>query len=331
MNPDHIQQRAKYFRRLYKEEHKLWLKQNSTPMVEPDEPFQRGYERFFVLTPEALLRKDAEDLSEALAYFQQHQFCRKGQFRIGAPVAKKGGWQKGEVGTHLLKKRSFAELLKLGFPGRLSPFIHIKNVDLSNGIPPPRLRKRWDGSRRVNFTAVDLIKSHTQPYLVTHLPEHDPDLEAGIDKLNTILWKGAHQGAVHKALHLRNYRRYSFKRYPLGERRFREDARHQFHEANSDPGIKSAISPRFFCALFQTHHLPARMAIARVGGDHPQIRSFFPFPLGPVSLDSSSEAPASSVDDSRLRSPKIPIDFPTVSRTSPITVGWVKSARPAKA
>ncbi len=257
MPPNRIQQRANHFRRLYKEEHKLWLEQNNAPMVKLDEPFQRGYERFFVLAPAAQVRGDAEDLSEALAYFQQHQYCRKGQFRIGAPTARKGGWQKSEVGTHLLKKRSFAEILGMGFPNRLSPFIHVKKVDLSNGIPPLRLRNRWDGSRRANFAASDLIKSHTQPFLVTHLREHDPKLEARINEINDLLWKGANQGSVHKALDLRNYRRFSFKRDRLCEQRFREDFRQQLDEANSDPTIQSAVSPRFFCAFFQTHRRPS--------------------------------------------------------------------------
>lgn len=242
-------QESKLIRRISKEYKELCVKAWNVPIVPLAEPYQRGYERFLRPTRAAEKRGEINDLRIALSYFQQHDFCRRGLFRYGNSRGSKGTWKKGEVGPHSLRYHSLAKLIKLGYPAHLSRYIDVEAEDLSQGLSRnPRLSS-WQRTQRVSFIATSLIESHTRPYWVTHIRQIDPILEARIREIDQFLWGGRHTGAVHKALHLRNFHRFSFLRHPLGERIFREDAKRQAEEINLDPSIKSAVSPRFFISL----------------------------------------------------------------------------------
>lgn len=242
----HLDKEAKHFLALERELRALWRQKLNAPLVELDEPFIRGYERFFVLKESTRRRKDANQITKALAYFQNHEYCRKGWFRGGSPLRKR--WKKGEVGSHHLRRPNLASLIKADFPDHLYRYVKVTCPRSTYMVPATRTLNREQLTRRARFQYPGLFESRTQPRLVTHLPLHDPALEARLDELYDILWGSYQQGKITKALHRRKWRDFDL---PPIEKSIREDFRYQLDEANSDPSIQSAVSPRFFCALTQ--------------------------------------------------------------------------------
>jgi hypothetical protein len=240
-----IQQRSKYFRRLHAEERELWLEKYHAPKVELDQPFQRGWERFFILSEKAKLREDAEDLAFILRFFRNHQYCRKGWFRTGQPNGRR--WFKGEIEKHRLPTPGIDDLIAACFPRRLYPYFKARYLNLLEGLPPVRKLKPHQRFEKITFRYPHLFTSRTQPYLVTHLPLHDPALEARLHEIKTILWHTGPRGEIYKALHHRKYR-WDENELSKSEQSMRENFKDQLKEANSDPTIQSAISPRFFSA-----------------------------------------------------------------------------------
>ena len=242
MNPNRLQQRAKHFRSLYKEERILSEQKRNTPPVKLDEPFQRGYERFFVLTNEAKRQRNANQLEQALNYFQNYQYCRKGFFQHYCTPRR----NQNHIRKHHLLHPHLTQIIKKGIPRRLLPFIKSKTINLDKGLPTIRQLERRQLGERVTFRYPHLVTSHTQPRIITHLPLHDPALEARLHELATTLWQTGPQGEISKALHRRNWRHCERSK---SDKSSREDFFNQLQEANHDPTIKSAISPRFFSAL----------------------------------------------------------------------------------
>ena len=241
--PTRIEKHSKEIRSLYHEYRRLEDEKRNIPPVELDEPFIRGFERFFVLTPQAQRRADAEKLSLVLKYFQHREHCRKGWFRNSMNPQKR--WAKGEIGPHHLCRPQLTNLIKKSFPKRLYPFVKSRCMDLLNGLPPIGRLKKHQLYERVTFRFPHLLESHIQPHLITHLCAHDPELEARLDYIEERLWGGSESAAVTKTLHSRHWYREDPSRT---EKSARDDFRQQIIDANSDPTIQSAISPRFFCA-----------------------------------------------------------------------------------
>lgn len=75
-----ITARDKHLLGLYKEYLKLSRVQSSAPLIELDEPYQRGWVRFFRLRDDASRREDASTLKEILDKINVYQYCRKGTF-----------------------------------------------------------------------------------------------------------------------------------------------------------------------------------------------------------------------------------------------------------
>lgn len=235
---------AKEIRRLYQEHRKLWHQKSHAPLIELKEPYVRGYERFFVLTPQAQRRADSDKLAIALTFFQNHELCRKGWFR-GSLTARKH-WARGEVGPHFPQRPQLSRLIKRSFPRKLYPFVRARSVDLEDGLPPVRQLKRNQLQERVKFRYFHLLESHIQPHWVTHLRVLDPELEARLSYLKSKLWGEGNYAVVSKVLGWRRWR-YDFPTHH--ERSSRDDFKRQLQEANSDPTIQSAVSPRFFVSL----------------------------------------------------------------------------------
>ena len=59
--------------RLEKEGRELWSQLREAPLQKLDEPYQKGWERFFALSEEERRRKDADELALALAYICSYQ------------------------------------------------------------------------------------------------------------------------------------------------------------------------------------------------------------------------------------------------------------------
>ena len=244
--PTRIELRAKEIRRLYQEERKLCDEQRNAPPIKLEEPYIRGFERFFVLTPKASRRADAEKLTTVLQYFQHYEFCRRGWFRGSFTDQKR--WAKGEIGPHFPCRPQLFRLIKKSFPKDLYFYVKSKSVDLKNGLPPLRQLNKNQLHERVRFRFPDLLESHIQPHLVTHLRAHNPELEARLDYISDILWGREEYGAVSKALHRRKWR----EEYPpRAEKSSLDDFRQQLQEANLDPTIQSAVSPRFLLYVYQ--------------------------------------------------------------------------------
>jgi len=233
--------RSKEFRQLHQEYQKICREKFRASEAKLETPFQRGYERFFILTEQAKRRDDVDQLAFVLKFFESYQYCRKGQFRTGKPEGRR--WAKGEVGKHQIQRPYFNDLVKKSYPRTLYPYLKSYHLDFLEPVPPYRRMKHHQKNQKVTFRYQRLIQSHTQPHVVTHLPLHDPEREARLEELERILWRGSRPGEVRKALHLKRW--HYFDR-PLEEKIILADFRHQLHEANSDPSLKSAVSPRFF-------------------------------------------------------------------------------------
>lgn len=70
----------KQYRALYREYRKLLQIKQSAPIIELDEPYQRGWMRCFYLRHDASRRDDVKTLKEILNILNVYQYCRKGTF-----------------------------------------------------------------------------------------------------------------------------------------------------------------------------------------------------------------------------------------------------------
>lgn len=245
--------RSKHFRDLYQEEQDLRRQKYEAPLVELEAPFIRGYERFFILTEEAKLRQDADKLTAILEYFQNYEKCRKGLFRTHSPSSHY--FSKNQVADHYLKRPPLTDLVKKSLPRVLYPYIKARSIDFLAPVPRFRRLKHHQRHEKLTFRYHQLVKSYTQPHIVTHLPLHDPKLEARLQELDTILRESGHRGEVNKALHIRKWRECGIS---STEESVLENHQDQLKEANTDPNLKSATHPRFFyvsCAGLAILHL----------------------------------------------------------------------------
>ncbi len=236
--------RSRHYRQLYREYQDLLKQQKNQPVVPLKEPFIRGFERYFALSKEALERPDVENLTIILPYFQNHQYCRKGIFRVGKPKGRQ--WTKGEVGPHQLRRPLLGDLVKGSFPRSLYSYLKPHYFFRPTQNPMKPKPKRGHFLHKIKFRYPQLFESITQKYLVTHIRLIDPKVESRLTELEKILWGEQHRGQVTKALHWRSYRWWDTPHITI--KSSLDDFRQQLDEANHDPQIPSAVSPRFFSA-----------------------------------------------------------------------------------
>lgn len=77
-----IKAKHKYWLSLLRESQDIRRILCEAPLIELDQPYQRGLVRYYRLTDEAMLRHDVKSLQEALYYVQHVQCCRRGDFFV---------------------------------------------------------------------------------------------------------------------------------------------------------------------------------------------------------------------------------------------------------
>ena len=241
MNSDQQIKNEKWIRSLYRELQDLIERQQNTPKVKLDEPFQRGFERFFVLTEEALRRSDAQEMEEALEYFQNYQHCRKGIF--AERYWKSHRRKEKAPSEHFLVRPHLVRLLKKGISQTSLRYVSSTRYDLSDRFINRQALMKYDCRHRVRFRYPKLIHSQVQPHIVTHLPLHDRDLEARIEEIQKILFEGSHTALVHRSLHWRSWKNYEER---LCERSSREDFKSQLEDFLNDHSSKARLTRAFF-------------------------------------------------------------------------------------
>lgn len=167
-----ITAKDKYYRSLYKEYQKLLNIQRSAPLIEIDEPYQRGWVRFFRLRDDASRRIDAPALTEILKRVNVYQYCRNGTFMEKNP---KTGISE-PIGHHP-KRYSKKDWSRLGWPESHQKYFETRLVTERN------YKNQWVRNQRYVFKYPFYFVSCTEKHFVTHQRVNLPDVESRITEI----------------------------------------------------------------------------------------------------------------------------------------------------
>jgi hypothetical protein len=77
-----VESRDKKLIRLRKRLHELWAMERALPLIELDEPIQRGFQRSYTLRDDIARRRDANDFKRILAVINTTVYCDKIDFKV---------------------------------------------------------------------------------------------------------------------------------------------------------------------------------------------------------------------------------------------------------
>ena len=188
----------------------------NAPYVELEEPFQRGWVRFFVLNAKAKHKKDAKSLEELLGYFNSKQHSRRRDFRVRQGRSKK--WIPME---QKLPRLHVHEILRRNIPERLFRYL------LNFKFEPLRDRNNAEKLRRAGYPwkfgiyDPSLFELVIEPYLVTHQKIVMPEVESRLSEIERTLDRSA---GWQRYARLKGHRRWRLYDYQirLDEQRIRE-------------------------------------------------------------------------------------------------------------
>ncbi len=169
----YIKKTQRELRAMRLELQRLWKVRCDAPLLPLDKPFQRGWTRFFVLRKDALRRKDAAGLKQALEFVQCRQFCRKGDFLSY-------DWKAGRYYDkgHHLRRFSAKGLLALQMPDAvLARFRHQHHGPFSGRRELRELIAIGWGGQFV-FRHPEYCLSVTEPHWITHVRVRYPEVES---------------------------------------------------------------------------------------------------------------------------------------------------------
>lgn len=164
--------RDKQLLSLHREYRKLLDIKHSAPLLELDEPYQRGWVRFFRLREDASHRKDVDKLLEILDKINVFQYCRKGTFMQCNPRTGKT-----EPIGHHPKIYNVGEWEKLAWSGDYARYFEIRLVTELNWKNQPVRNQRYV------FIYPFYFVSHIEKHFVTHQRVAMPDIEKRIAEI----------------------------------------------------------------------------------------------------------------------------------------------------
>lgn len=179
----------KHLLSLHKEHRKLLNVQRSAPLIELDEPYQRGWVRFFRLRDDASRREDAETLKEILDEINVYQYCRKGTF---TQKNKKTGVE--EPIGHNPKKYNVKEWCLYKWPPIYHKYFEIRLVTERNW------RNQLVRNQRYVFKYPFYFVSHIEKHFVTHQRVGMPEIDARLAEIEDCLYQQDIQGRLDNLL-----------------------------------------------------------------------------------------------------------------------------------
>ncbi|MDQ8192423.1 hypothetical protein [Roseibacillus persicicus] len=217
-----LKERDRWLLSLEREKEELWAILQSTPWRPLKEPFQRGWEREFLLSEEAMRRKDGEQIAAALALVNPIQRCRVFPFQ-------EYNWKRKKM---VLWVHRLRDLRPCDWRGNPVPEELLKHFEYAPGRPLSRervshlSRNGWSG--RFVFRYPQYVTSHTRPFMVTHERVALPEVERRLSEIETALLNDNNQ---HRLYWLKGHsccrwsREQYHRRLRLDERRVEKEMR----------------------------------------------------------------------------------------------------------
>ena len=208
----------------------LW----NAPAVPLEQPYQRGWYRFLVLSERAGRRPDFEQLEELLEFVNHKQYCRKKKFLQYCPRRKREVEE-----NHRPRRFEFWELLRLKLPDHL--FKYFRQSNSFRAINREMLRelpmRGWLGKFEVNCE--HLFESVVAPYIVTHQKVDIPEVRSRLDEIEAYLEQTQGWARYHNLTGIRGWRYYDTridqtKLKRLAEKEMRE-AKFAFNHGPDEP------------------------------------------------------------------------------------------------
>ncbi len=164
------------------ERHRLIRAQWDAPYVELEDPFQRGWVRFYVLSSVAKHRKDVRMLEELLGYLNSKQYSRRFDFCVRHGKSKKWIPQ----GQKLLRLHVH-EILRRKIPDKLFRYLfNFRFESLLDRVNAEQLRRQgypWKFGV-IDYSLYELV---IEPHWITHQRVVMPEVEARLCEIEAYL------------------------------------------------------------------------------------------------------------------------------------------------
>lgn len=233
MNPNTDSHAAaeKHLRALERERRALRKIQRDSPLIPLEQPYPRGWERWFEWLPEPLRRDDAARLPKLLEIIQKREVSRHLDFRCY-------DWRlrKEVAAPHELRRWSLWNFLNLRLPlefwGYFETHVH---EPLSQAYHLEHLRAiRWGGP--ISFRHPEWLVSRLGPHWITHSRVAMPEVDSRIQEIEA--WMEQNRGWC-KLGRLHGHRRWPAE----GRRRRMLAALHRRETADEVQGWQEGADP----------------------------------------------------------------------------------------
>lgn len=255
----------KQLMRLDKELRALWRKR--WIRVSLDEPIQRGWRRFHVLTPKAENRADKEALLALLKIIGTNQFRNSPNFSRRRGRGRRKRFIEIE---QPLRKITIGEWERLQLPEAWRLYFREEQ------------QCHYRSWRDVLiFRSPYIFELRVEPYWITEVCIPDPEIEQRIAEIDGWL---RHRNATHRLNRIRGYRSHWFVQ---GRREILEKiAQRELREANQNPSEvdPSASARRVRISFWQQTFAPRRSSTRRGTPLRPEPVRVRILPPGPLSL-----------------------------------------------
>jgi len=188
----HKKQADQVLIQLSRERNELWRMKRDAPLIKLDQPYQRGWVRYFTLTEEAMRRKDSHRFRALLEYVQNIQYSHNCQFMI------KRFWKSKRVRPrkHRLKILNVYLALKFKMPENLLAYLVTqKRRPISTR---ERLRELllsgYNGQIKVRHP--HYFVRVVEPFMITHQRVALPEVERRLAEVEFILDQPQHRGRL---------------------------------------------------------------------------------------------------------------------------------------
>ena len=171
------------------EYNKLWDAKSSVPLLKLDEPYQRGWVRFFRLRDDALRRKDSDKLIAILKKINIVQYCRRGAFMQYNPRTGKT-----EPIGHYPKVFTMGEWNRLSWAEDFKRYFEMRLVTQYNR------RRQLARNQCYVFIYPFYLVSHVEKYFVTHQRVAIPEIESRIAEIEREIRRPPCSARVHRLL-----------------------------------------------------------------------------------------------------------------------------------
>ncbi|MGJ8675899.1 MAG: hypothetical protein ACSHX0_00085 [Akkermansiaceae bacterium] len=208
---------------LSKERYRLDKMIREAPLVELEEPYQRGWIRYFILTDEALRRKDAERFQALLEYLQNIQHAKHRHFMIQNHQKSR----RLRPIKHRLGFLSVSMTIRLKIPDELLSYLvtHKRRPIYTRARLNELMLSRYSGQIKVRHP--HYFEPKVEPYMITHSRVALPEVESRLAEVEAILYQPQNSGRL---TNLQCSRVPSWK-YLSGRRHDAQDKREALKEA----------------------------------------------------------------------------------------------------